>query len=89
MIRIIRVAYLCRCRSRTNSQMLHRITPHASAMAKAHGILGTLGRETRPTGRERETERQKRERERERPLILLRPDVVHLDVFSIPISSLT
>lgn len=34
--------YLCLCSSRTSSQMLQRITPHVSAMAKAHGILGTL-----------------------------------------------
>lgn len=34
--------YLCLWSSRTSSQMLQRITPQASAMAKAHGILGTL-----------------------------------------------
>lgn len=35
-------SYRCLCSSRTSNQMLQRITPHASAMAKAHGILGTL-----------------------------------------------
>lgn len=34
--------YLCLWSSRTSNQMLQRITPQASAMAKAHGILGTL-----------------------------------------------
>lgn len=34
--------YLCLWSSRTNIQMLQRMTPHASAMAKAHGIRGTL-----------------------------------------------
>lgn len=36
-------SYLCLWSSRTSNQMLQRITPHASAIAKAHGILGTLG----------------------------------------------
>lgn len=35
-------SYLCLWSSRTSNQMLQRITPHASAIAKAHGILGTL-----------------------------------------------
>lgn len=35
-------SYLCLWSRRTSNQMLQRITPHASAMAKAHGILGTL-----------------------------------------------
>lgn len=43
----VRDSYLCLWSSRTSNQMLQRITPHASAIAKAHGILGTLfkGRE--------------------------------------------
>lgn len=46
--------YLCLWSSRTSNQMLQRITPHASAMAKAHGILGTLF--------EKERERKKKKR---------------------------
>lgn len=41
--------YLCLWSSRTNNQMLQRMTPHASAMAKAHGILGTLWKRRRNT----------------------------------------
>lgn len=41
--------YLCLWSSSTNNQMLQRMTPHASAIAKAHGILGTLWERRRNT----------------------------------------
>lgn len=37
---------LCLWSSRTSIQILQRITPHASAMANAQGILGTLRKRT-------------------------------------------